>query len=256
MENNFFEYCISEKQLSSWEEFHSFVNSNLDYRHFVWRGQSDSSWLLESTLDRIQKKINKVGDTRTINEHLERFKYAIRGRRGLNPPELKTDNEWWALGQHFGLATPLLDWTKSPFVGAYFSFMSSKVSSTDYRVIFGISKSTFEWTSKQIKKGHKGSARPPIIEFIDPLSDENSRLVNQGGLFTRSPAGVDVETWVRSNFSKDDNRVRLWRILIPETERETALRSLNRMNINHASLFPDIYGASKFVNLDLQIENY
>lgn len=256
METVNLEFGIEEFKVDSWEEFMTFINSILKYRHFVWRGQTDSSWLLESTLDRALEKIEKTGDTKAINEHLERFKYAVRGRRGVNPPELKSDNDWWALSQHHGLLTPLLDWTKSPFVAAFFAFASSNKSSTDKRAIFGISQTTFVLKSNQIKKTHKSSSRPPIIEFIEPLSDENTRLVNQGGLFTRSPAGVDIESWVKANFAKDDDKVRMWKIIIPETERELILQSLNRMNINHASLFPDIYGASKFVNMDLEINNY
>lgn len=250
-----FEYGVEERSFDSWEEFLTFINSNLKYRHFVWRGQSDSSWLLEPTLDRVLALIGKSGDTRLINDHLRKFKFAVRGRRGYNPPDLD-ENAWWALGQHNGLSTVLLDWTKSPFVGAYFAFISAKKSSTDYRTIFGISQTTFEKRSNKIKKEHKSSSRPPIIEFIEPLSDENMRLVSQGGLFTRSPSGVDIESWVKKNFPKHDDKVRVWRLLIPEDERITVLQSLNRMNINHASLFPDIYGASKYVNLDLEIDNY
>jgi hypothetical protein len=207
-------------------------------------------------LDRILKAKNKVNDTSTINKHLNNFKYASRGRRGLNPPILNTDNDWWAIGQHNGLMTPLLDWTKSPFVATFFSFHSSDKSSIGKRSVFGISKTTFEIISNKIKMNYKTSSRPPIVEFIEPLSDENSRLVNQGGLFTRSPAGVDIETWMKNNFQKDDKKVRMWKIILPESERENILQSLNRMNINYSSLFPDLYGASKFVNLDLEIDNY
>lgn len=245
-----------ESECEKWEDFYQFIQSNLDYRHFIWRGQADSSWLLEPTLDRLLKKQGKKNNDKLISEHLKRFKYATRGRRGNNPPNLSTENDWWALGQHNGLATPLLDWTRSPYVAAYFAYLSGEVSKIENRAVFGISQSSIQKKSDSIQANDKNNPRPPIIEFIEPLSDENARLVNQNGLFTRSPAGVDMESWMKSNFKDEKDDILIWKILLPDSERETALRSLNRMNINHLSLFPDLYGASKFVNIDLEIKKY
>ncbi len=247
---------VEEVEIENLTDFFSFVNDYLKYRQFIWRGQGDSSWKLEPTLDRVLRKIDKLDDTKTINAHLKRFKYAIRGRRGPNPKEFASDNDWWALGQHQGLSTPLLDWTKSPFIALFFAFTSPEESTAGKRVIYGISQTALEWKSHTIKKSHKGSARAPIIEFIEPLSDDNSRLVNQGGLFSRSPSGKNIEEWILENYEEDEKTVKMWKILIPEKERNTILQYLNRMNVNHLTLFPDLYGASKFVNIDLEIENY
>ena len=93
------------------------------------------------------------------------------------------------------------------------------------------------------------------MEFIRPLSDENQRLVNQGGLFTRAPDGEAVESWVQKNFIDDSGYV-LMKILIPNKDRTECLTSLNRMNINHLTLFPDLYGATKYCNLFGEIKNY
>lgn len=248
---------ISTRQLKSWAEFENEIRDEmLDYRHFIWRGQASSNWLLESTLDRLIKKLGKLSDKNIRDIHLRNFKYASRGKRGKNPPDLKTENEWWALSQHNGLSTPLLDWTKSPFVAAYFAFYPESHDNASERAVFGLSQSTMEWKSRKITTAWKDPGRAPILEFIEPLSDENDRLVNQGGLFTRSPDGVDIEQWVSTNFKNEKKYSRLIKYLIPNAERTLALRSLNRMNINHLSLFPDLYGASKFCNLDLLVDKY
>jgi hypothetical protein len=251
-----FENGIQELEIENLTDFFSFINDYLKYRNFVWRGQGDSSWNLEPTLDRELGKINKLDDTKTINEHLKRFKYAVRGRRGLNPKTLENDNDWWALGQHQGLFTPLLDWSKSPFIALFFAFASAEKSTTGKRAIFGISQTAIEWKSNAIKKNHKGNTRASIIEFIEPLSDDNSRLVNQGGLFSRSPSGKHIEDWLIENYDETVKGVKMWKVIIPEDQRKNILQYLNRMNVNYLTLFPDLFGASKFVNIDLEIEDY
>lgn len=85
-----------------------------------------------------------------LNKHLEKFKYASRGRRGKNPTILKTDAEWWALAQHHGLATPLLDWMTSPFVASFFAL--SEESSEDFRIVYALGKVAVEIISKKLKE--------------------------------------------------------------------------------------------------------
>ena len=45
----------------------------------------------------------------------------------------------------------------------------------------------------------------------------------------------------------------LVRIEIQNGERLACLRALNRMNINHLSLFPDLSGASRSTNMRLEL---
>jgi len=97
---------------------------------------------------------------------------------------------------------------------------------------------------------------PDIIEFFRPLSNENPRLVNQGGLFTRSPNGIDIETWIKRQFAGESKSWIMIKITLPNRERKEALRALNRMNINHLTLFPDLFGASKYSNFDILIDRY
>ena len=248
-------------RLGSWKAFFDFLESEV-FRDgtggdsWVWRGQREG-WSLRSSLDRLLDQVGLLGQEPTVLEqysrvHLERFKYAARGRRGMNPAVLQ-DRDWWALGQHFGLATPLLDWTRSPFAAAYFAFEEPVRPDVDAsRVVFGLHRRAVEQRGASIDGG---SAVGPLasIEFIDPFSDENPRLVNQGALFTRGPIGVPIETWVANAFEGSETPV-LLRIELPATDRLSCLRVLHRMNINHVSLFPDLGGASRYVNLCAELE--
>lgn len=259
-----------EFRLISWKYFTDFVYQQmLDYEKYIWRGHQCDNWELEPTLDRLVKKAkiakSKQADFRA--KHLENFKYAVRGRRGSNPPPIDSENEWWALGQHHGLATPLLDWTTSPFVAAYFSFIGDGDKQTRHRAIYALHRPTIELLGtgsiaeqelerREARKAGNLLAAPEHrhVEFIKPLSDENQRLVNQGGLFSRSPDGVSLDRWVEDN--DNDTGYTLIKILIPNKDRGNCLKTLNRMNINHLTLFPDLYGASKFCNLFGEIEKY
>jgi hypothetical protein len=252
---------VATYRLTAWSAFADFLDAQVftsgraEHR-FIWRGHRRSDWVLDSSLDRLFERLNYHQEPNEKMEqrskrHLEDFQYAARGRRGFNPPSLN-ENEWWALGQHFGLATPLIDWTHSPFAAAYFAFEEHE-SGTDYRVVYGLDRDAVQLRNKALVEEATDDERPTILELIDPLSDENPRLVNQGALFTRGPIGVPVEVWVEVFFqdSKDDV---LLRIEIPDSNRPKCLRALGRMNINHLSLFPDLTGASRATNLRTELD--
>jgi hypothetical protein len=244
--------------LSSWGYFEDFIRQlALDHNQLVWRGQASSEWSLESTLDR-QLRLRNLKDVPALREdHLRRFKLSSRGRRGPNPATVASENDWWALGQHYGLATPLLDWSTSPYVAAFFAFWPHENGGASRRAVIHISKASLAKHSQRIARDWKAQRKrgqPPIVEFVEPLSDENDRLVNQGGLFTRAPDGMTLEQWSQLNYRKTVRWI--GKITIPDRERDMVLKTLNRMNINPLSLFPDLGGASSFANLALQLDHY
>ena len=250
---------VMEVEITSWKYFHDFVRQEmLDFFNYVWRGQRDSQWTLESSLDR-QLRNNRLGSVQKTRAHLNRFKQSVRGRRGQSPVKIEDDNEWWALGQHHGLATPLLDWTESPFVALYFAFESAQRPAGRSRAIWAVG--SLGKKNKEIIDAHKTKILLPSIaeatlEFIRPFQDENARLVAQAGLFTKAPLGETVDGWVRSNFTGESQAAHLLKISVPELGRTDCLRTLNKMNINHLSLFPDMYGSSLHCNKALEIDKY
>lgn len=252
---------------NNWKDFHTFVEDTFNYkRNYVFRGHLDSSWKLETTLDRLINQLTvELRKENIVENHLLRFKKAIRGRRGTNPAPLEKADECWALGQHYGLATPLLDWSQSPFIATFFAFNSNSKSSNGRRCLWAIQQQTVKEKSKIIRAEYEKfseaekadyfeKTRPPIVEFSEPSFEDNQRIINQTGLFSRGPILKTLEEWVEKQ-CQDCKEVVLYKLTLPDEIRETTLVALDQMNINSASLFPDITGACHYCNEFLSLRS-
>lgn len=242
-------------QLSSWKYFHDFITQEmLKFNNYVWRGDRCDNRELLPSFDRQYSRLTQSQIEQKLVEHLSRFKLATRGRRGPNPSKIESANDWWALGQHYGLKTPLLDWTRSPFVALFFAFENTGEGQTSNRAVYAVHPDACQSFSRR-KKVSQGAPKPDIVEFFTPPQDENSRLVNQSGLFSRCTAGKPLDKWIREHHPKS-NIAMLIKLLIPNKGRLECLRTLNKMNINHLTLYPDLYGASSFANMTEAINKY
>jgi len=175
---------VSTVRLASWKHFHDYVTQEfLGFPSFVWRGQRESFWALQSSFDRLVTAPDARLRNQLASQHLARFKMAARGRRGATPAKIEHESEWWALAQHNGMATPLLDWTESPFVALYFAFEKAD-KHTITRAVWGLSD--VRKKNREIKDTGQEHLNP-LLEMVRPMQDENMRLVSQAGLFTQLP---------------------------------------------------------------------
>ena len=143
-------------------------------------------------------------------------------------------------------------------MAAYFAFFEStpKNENLKGRAIYGLHKTLVSQKSDEIRERDNHTRKASVIDFVEHLYKDNPRLVSQGGLFTRSPNAQNIREWTEENYEGEDDSVWLLKIVLPDENREYILRALNRMNINHQSLFPDLYGATEFVNQKLVIDDY
>lgn len=239
-------------RLNSWSDFFEYIRSTtLRFSTYVWRGQRNANWPLISTFDRELRRSPTTPDyaEQVATNHRLAFEEAIRGRRGPSPAQLSNEDEVWALGQHHGLKTPLLDWTQSPFVALYFAFEKPcSLSEVKERAVWAL------WCGDKFS----GKTDPGIrgVKYIRPRQDENARLVSQSGLFTRVPISSTLDEHVQREMKGDANNIGLVKICIPNRDRVDCLKALHRMNINHLSLFPDLLGSSVHCNWLLESDDY
>jgi len=225
----------------------AYHNPISDKVYYIYRGQADADWKLESTLARALRVSYKKPSARryAAEQHFKLFKDNIRGRTGIDL-NYSTEDEIWSLGQHFGLNTPLLDWTRSPYVGLFFSFFGPCKSGK--RAFWALLEEDLDEINNT-----KKSKRSKVY-VVDPLTHFNDRLVNQRGLFLHIPLTIELEKWVKN--AKKFRWITMYKIVYPDSIRNDALSALNNMNINHLSLFPDLHGSSLYTNYQLEIEPY
>jgi len=260
---------IATTKLRSWRKFDNAVKQLADDPDFIFRGQRRAEWKLESTLKR---ELNRLGKDYAkfmrdeCHDYVEEFKRATQCRRGPNPPDLD-DMGLWALARHYGMPTPVLDWTKSPFAAAFFAFWEPHECTLvppRERAVFALLRKEIESKNSEIES--KTKETPPlatvdpgqeILSFETPYTHDNTRLVNQRGLFCFAFSGRCIEDWVAEHFRGSKNAV-IIKFVIQEADSDRAdfLTYLNRMNINPVTLFPDIEGAAQYCKLTLEIPSY
>lgn len=250
---------IPVTRLESWRDFTQLLESDFFNRHgvqLVFRGHRRHDWGLMPTLGRVT--INGIITEVLAEGQLDRFRRAVRGR--LSDTALVDEpDELWSVGQHHGLMTPLLDWTYSPYVALFFAFHKEDdkdEKDNPYRSVYVLNKSFL--VENEAETG---------IRVFEPRKDHHGRLVNQAGLFTFSPFDATLENKLtdvladEDGFTDEELRAAseeeqpeilaryICKIYIKNEERDACVRHLRRMNVHHASLFPDLIGASDYCNI-------
>jgi hypothetical protein len=223
----------------TWEDFKKFV-TNIEQFRFIYRGQTNT-WRLRSPFHRTER-----GDMRNFFQQdipaLHRM-LSARTTHVFNLAEPLQNAAFLNMVQHYGYPTPLLDWTYSPFVAAYFAFHNvlkadAAKAKPDQKVrIFVFDAKEWRESFSQVLNI---SARRPHFSLFEPLPIENERLIPQQALSSFTTVD-DIETYIAEKEAATQKQF-LRVIDLPLGARHGVIRELTLMGVTAGSLFPGVEG--------------
>lgn len=217
----------------------------------LFRGQGSSVWQLKTTWERYwpgelpdrlafyygrmlaaKPQIESVTGRRWKLPTQEEFLNRLREQDSPTLPGLP-GYEFWVYFRHLGFPSPLLDWSRSPYVAAFFAFKDAVSQTAEHVAVFAYLEYVGESKRRNPGAAYISTTGPSVrthVRHVLQQSDYSIGLVLQDGEWRLASHESALS-------SVPGQRERLMKFTIPTTERTRVLRILDRFNINAFSLF-------------------
>lgn len=223
-----------------WDSYKKHVTT-LDLKRPLFRGQR-GTWRLQTSFHRRGRAdlARFIGeDLPLLHRHL-----SARTRHVFNLSIPDENGAFINLVRHHGYPTPLLDWTYSPFVAAFFAY--HKISNKDAAKAQSDEKvrvlvfNRQQWCVDCVQILFVAPPRPhvSVCEFI---AIENERMIPQQAVSTVTNVD-DIETYLK-HMEEQTHETYLTAIDLPKRDRQRVMRELSYMGITAGALFPGLDGA-------------
>ncbi|HEX2547066.1 MAG TPA: FRG domain-containing protein [Ramlibacter sp.] len=246
-------------RLSRWSEF---VEQTDALEGWAFRGHVNADWPLVPSLTRrlqqfsLDQRLWPLREARAMRVFRRKAHIYLADRSALDD-----DLRCLALMQHHGAATRLLDFSKSPFVSAFFALESADMDVAVFALntpALWHAAPDFDPTMTRSRidprtpgnfERHFLGNEHPLIWFGEP-SEMDSRLSAQSGLFVIPGVLDKALDEILDAYGGSDTL--LTKFVLPLSMRDEAMRSLYRMNVTYATLFPDLEGLARSVSYELE----
>lgn len=246
--------------VNSWDEFETKIKE-LEERYgkkdvfgvetknnILYRGQAKAAWELETTLERYSSRgwsVNQYVElVWKLSPQIKSYNVGVHGEIPSRE-ELKKElaAAWHRLSydhpyrkylahlRHHGFPSPLLDWTKSPYIAAFFAMGEQN----------GAKRASVFVFVEQPNGGKSGTGDPKIISVIESSENTGKRHDRQKSCYSICTQSKDGE--VRYSCHEDvlaedrTDQDLLYKIKLPRALRLDFLERLNEKDINAFTLF-------------------
>lgn len=222
-----------------WGTYKAYVSS-LKTKRYLFRGQK-GTWRLRTSFHRsgradLSRFLNE--DIPILYRHL-----SARTKHVFNLKDADENGAFFNMVQHHGYPTPLLDWSYSPYVAAFFAYrglskeqVASARATDKVRVyVFDQQQWRADW-SQILMLVNPG----PYLSIGEFIAIENERMIPQQAASTVTNID-DIEGYVRSK--ETETKKYLSAIDLPVHERKQVINDLSYMGITAGALFPGMDGA-------------
>jgi hypothetical protein len=228
----------------TWDKYKEITGKEIqDRKNRIYRGQSNSEWSLTTSIHRT-KQIAQFSDflfyfNVLIPEVQEQVESWDGSRRDLTDPNDMA--EFMAFLQHNGFPTPLLDWTFSPYIAAYFAFegINQFEPQSDEIAIYGFEQALW---SNTYKPNYNFDDSTQHVSLLRPNFKGNHKQMLQQGVFWFTNT-LDPEQHIRAN--ENEGLHFLTKYTISVKERPVVMRDLELMGITAMQLAPSVEAVCK-----------
>ena len=217
----------------TWKQFKDSIGG-AQWKNELFRGQA-APWRLQTSFHRRGRTLFP----RFVREDMKEAHLHVAGatnqRFDLGPGD---DLVLLSLMQHHGYPTPILDWTRSPYIAAFFAYRQVSLSDlTNESVrIFAFDQETW----KKLGQKPQLAALAPHVSLLDLLPLANARMLPQQAVSMLTNV-ADIEHYIML-LGRRDKETYLRAVDLPSDQRSEVLRDLRFMGITAASLFPGLDG--------------
>lgn len=269
---DWYERIPDEGACEDWDDLIDKVSKqNWKPHQWAYRGQSDESWHLKTSLERVTSvrseglKVAAGIEFRLVREFMRRSQHYI----SLLPA--KSDLiEWLALMQHHGSPTRLLDWTYSFYVALHFALSQPSKSVAVWAVDISWirnqvvtllpEKLSKKWLNPHGRKDDKIilkvlSAGENFVLGVTPFRMNERLTIQQGTFLMPRNVTAPFESNLRNMAKPSQLREHVKKIVFnPNPEfRSKIFQELKAMNIGEANLFPGLDGFSRSLAREAQL---